>query len=65
VEQAAKQSPSQWQHWWWVCFGGQIVFLPFIWLMTGRWSPRRARQDAREHAENVDRQLAALAALAD
>ena len=65
VEQAAKQSPSQWQHWWWVCFGGQLVFLPFIWLMTGRWSPRRAKKDAREHAENVDRQLAALAALAD
>jgi MFS family permease len=65
VVQAAKQSPSQWQHWWWVCFGGQIVFLPFIWLMTGRWSPRRAKQDAREHAESVDRQLAALAALAD
>ncbi len=65
VEQAAKQSPVQWQHWWWVCFAGQIVFLPFIWLMTGRWSPRRAKQDAREHAENVDRQLAALAALAD
>ena len=65
VEQAAKQSPSQWQHWWWVCFGGQIVFLPFIWLMTGRWSPRRAKRDAHEHAENVDRQLAALAALAD
>ncbi|HWG26525.1 MFS transporter [Actinospica sp.] len=65
VEQAQKQSPIQWQHWWWVCFAGQIVFLPFIWLMTGRWSPRRAKQDAREHAENVDQKLAALAALAD
>jgi MFS family permease len=65
VVQAQKQSPIQWQHWWWICFGGQIVFIPFIWLLTGRWSPKRAKQDAREHAENVDRQLADLAALAD
>jgi hypothetical protein len=33
--------------------------------MTGRWSPRRAKQDAHDHAELVDRQLAALAAQAD
>jgi MFS family permease len=65
VVQAQKQSPIQWQHWWWICFGGQIVFIPFIWMLTGRWSPKRAKQDAREHAENVDRQLADLAALAD
>jgi MFS family permease len=65
VQQAQKQSPMQWQHWWWVCFGGQIVFIPFIWMLTGRWSPKRAKQDAREHAENVDRQLAALAALTE
>jgi MFS transporter, ACS family, D-galactonate transporter len=62
---AQKQSPIQWQHWWWVCFAGQIVFLPCIWLLTGRWSPRKAKQDARVHAESVDQQLAALAALAD
>ena len=65
VQAAQKQSPIQWQHWWWVCFAGQIVFLPSIWLLTGRWSPRRAKQDAREHAESVDRQLAALASVAD
>jgi MFS transporter, ACS family, D-galactonate transporter len=65
VEAAQKQSPIQWQHWWWVCFAGQVVFLPCIWLLTGRWSPRKAKQDAREHAASVDRQLAALAALAD
>lgn len=64
VVQAQKQSPIQWQRWWWVCFGGQVLFIPFIWMLTGRWSPRKARQDAQRHAENVDRQLAALAALA-
>ena len=62
VLQAAKDSPKQWQRWWWVCLGGQILFLPFIFLLTGRWSPRKARQDAKEHAEAVNRELAALLA---
>jgi len=65
VQQAKKQSAAQWQHWWWVCFFGQLVFLPFIWLLTGRWSPAKARQDANKHAEAVQRELAALTALAD
>jgi MFS family permease len=64
VEKAAKDSPIQWQHWWWVCFGGQLLFIPFIWMLKGRWSPRKAREDAQQHADSVDRQLAALASLA-
>jgi MFS family permease len=62
VLQAVKDSPGQWQRWWWVCLGGQILFLPFIFLLTGRWSPRKARQDAQAHAESVNRELAALMA---
>jgi hypothetical protein len=49
VQRAAAVGPGQWRTWWWVCFAGQIVFIPFIWLLTGRWSPRRAREDARIH----------------
>ena len=49
VEKASAVAPGQWRTWWWVCFAGQIVFLPSIWLLTGRWSPRRARDDARIH----------------
>ena len=60
VELAAKNSPSQWQRWWWICFAGQIVFLPFIWLLAGRWSPAKARADAQAHAEVVSRELAGL-----
>jgi MFS transporter, ACS family, D-galactonate transporter len=60
VQLAAKNSPSQWQHWWWICFAGQIVFLPFIWLLAGRWSPAKARADAQAHAEVVSRELASL-----
>jgi MFS transporter, ACS family, D-galactonate transporter len=62
VLQAVKDSPKQWQRWWYVCLGGQILFLPFIFLLVGRWSPRKARQDADEHAEAVNRELAALMA---
>ncbi|HTJ69819.1 MAG TPA: MFS transporter [Actinospica sp.] len=65
VLQAQKDSPVQWQRWWWICFGGQVLFIPFIWMLTGRWSPRKAREDAQRHAESVDRQLATLAALAE
>ncbi|MHA6757490.1 MFS transporter [Streptacidiphilus sp. PAMC 29251] len=64
VQAAAKASPSQWQTWWWICLAGQLVFLPFIWLMTGRWSPRKAREDAQQHEEAVQRELAALSSAA-
>jgi ACS family D-galactonate transporter-like MFS transporter len=60
VADAAEDNPGQWQIWWWVCIAGQIVFLPFVFVMAGRWSPRRARQDEQEHEENVQRELAAL-----
>jgi MFS family permease len=58
VQQAAAQNPRQWQHWWWVCVGGEAVFIPFIFLMTGRWSPRKARDDVAEHERMINDQLA-------
>jgi MFS transporter, ACS family, D-galactonate transporter len=60
VAQAAEDAPHQWQTWWWVCIAGQIIFLPFIFVMAGRWSPRKAREDERAHEEMVQRELAAL-----
>ncbi len=54
------RTPHQWQHWWWICFIAQIVFLPFIFLLTGRWSPKRARRDEEEHEALVERELAEL-----
>jgi ACS family D-galactonate transporter-like MFS transporter len=60
VADAAEDNPGQWQAWWWVCIAGQIVFVPFVFVMAGRWSPRRARQDEEEHEERVQRELAAL-----
>jgi hypothetical protein len=61
VATAAKAAPGQWKNWWfWACAGGEVVFLPLIFLMTGRWNPRRARQDAAEHEAAVQQELAAL-----
>jgi MFS transporter, ACS family, D-galactonate transporter len=58
---AAKQdSPGQWQTWWWVCAVGQLLFIPLALLLTGRWSPRKAREDEREHEQMVQHELALL-----
>ncbi len=60
VQKAAKDNPKQWQSWWWVCFAAQLVFLPFIFVMAGRWSPRKAREDELEHERLVEREMAEL-----
>jgi MFS family permease len=53
-------APREWQHWLWICFGCTAFFIPFVFVMKGRWSPRRARQDAREHEAFVAAELAKL-----
>ena len=60
VISAAAAAPGQWKNWWWVCVGGQVIFIPLILLMAGRWSPRRARQDAEEHERLVQDEMAKL-----
>ncbi|KAA0021606.1 MFS transporter [Antrihabitans cavernicola] len=62
VQQAQKDNPGQWQNWWWACFVGQILFIPFIFIMSGRWSPKKAREDAEAHAAKVRDELAKLEA---
>ncbi|MEU3463484.1 MFS transporter [Streptomyces sp. NPDC006733] len=62
VQKAAEDGPGQWRTWWWVCVGGQVLFLPFIFVMAGRWSPKKAKEDAEAHRLAVDRELAALTA---
>lgn len=62
VARAVEDNPRQWQTWWWVCVAGQVLFLPFVFVLTGRWSPRRAKQDELEHEQRVQAELAALEA---
>ena len=57
---AAAAAPGEWKNWWWICVGGEVVFIPLIFLMTGRWSPRRAREDAEAHERLVQDEMAKL-----
>jgi MFS family permease len=60
VAKAAAAASGQWRNWWWVCVGGEVVFIPLIFLMAGRWDPRSARRDAAAHERRVQEELAAL-----
>jgi len=60
VKQAQSDAPKQWQQWWWICFIGQLVFLPLVFVMAGRWSPRKAREDALAHQQAVEKEMATL-----
>ncbi|MGZ4666584.1 MAG: hypothetical protein ACXV5Q_16495 [Frankiaceae bacterium] len=60
VQQAQQDVPGQWQTWWWVCVGCQIAFIPFVFVMAGRWSPRKAREDAELHDQLVAPEIAKL-----
>ena len=62
VEQAAADNPAQWQRWWWICLIGQLLFLPCVLILTGRWSPRKAREDERQHERLVQAELDLLQA---
>jgi ACS family D-galactonate transporter-like MFS transporter len=60
VQKAAKDSPKQWQKYYWIAVGGEVVFIPLIFLMAGFWSPRRAREHEQEHEAMVEAELAKL-----
>lgn len=62
VRNASLKNPGEWQTWWWICLTGQIVFVPFIFVMAGRWRPRQAAQDLAEHDQLVARELASMRA---
>jgi len=54
------KSPKQWQHWFWVCMIGMVLFVPTIWLNRGRWSPAKAREDEEKHDSDVEAELKQL-----
>ena len=60
VQQATKDAPDQFETWWWVCLGCEVLFIPFVFVMAGRWSPKKAREDAEAHERRVQAQLAEL-----
>ena len=62
VTKAAADSPKQWQTYFWVAVGGEVLFIPFIFVMAGFWDPRKARKQEHEHEQWVEAELAKLRA---
>jgi MFS transporter, ACS family, D-galactonate transporter len=62
ASKAAEESPKQWRNYFWIAVGGEVVFIPLIFLLAGFWSPKRARQEEQEHEAMVERELAKLRA---
>jgi ACS family D-galactonate transporter-like MFS transporter len=60
VAEAAADSPKQWQTYFFVGVGGEVVFIPLILLMAGFWDPRTARRAEEEHEARIAQELAAL-----
>ena len=60
VQNAAATTAGQWKTWYWICFGGIIVFLLSIPLLRGRWRTRDAKRDEEEHEAMVAAELAKL-----
>ncbi|MCK4176794.1 MFS transporter [Aciditerrimonas ferrireducens] len=62
VTQARARAPGQWRTWWWICAGGQLVFIPTVLLLRGRWRPSAARRDQQAWEAQVAAELARLRA---
>jgi MFS family permease len=60
VQAAQNNAASEWQHWFWICFAGQAAFLPLILVLSGRWSPIKAKKDEEEYELRVDAEMEAL-----
>ena len=60
VQKAVDDAPGQWRKYFWMAVVGELLFIPFIFLMAGFWDPRKARKHAAEHDRRVAAELAAL-----
>ena len=60
VQTAAATTAGQWKTWYWICFGGIIVFLLSIPLLRGRWRTRDAKRDEEAHEAMVADEMAKL-----
>lgn len=60
VQAAARESPKQWRNYFWFAIGGQIVFVPLIFMLAGFWSPQAARRSEEEHEAFLQAELAKL-----
>ncbi len=59
---ARKVAPKEWQTWWYVCVAGEILFLPTIFLLVGRWRRSSAIRDEEAHDRMITTEFEELAA---
>ncbi|MFI6602511.1 hypothetical protein ACIBHX_40190 [Nonomuraea sp. NPDC050536] len=57
IKAAAAIAPGQWQTWFWICVVAQIIFIPLMLPLAGRWSPKAARAEIEAHDRAVERLL--------
>ncbi len=58
---AKNAAPGQWQRWWWVDAGGEMVFLfVVVFSIRGRWRPSQARRDIEAYEKRVQAELSAM-----
>jgi len=62
VLDARAAGPKEWQRWWYVCVVGEILFLPTIFLLVGRWRRSSALRDEQEHDDRVTAEFEELSA---
>ena len=36
-------TPEGWPSWWKICMLGAVIFIPFIFMMSGYWTTAKAR----------------------
>jgi hypothetical protein len=57
---ARAAAPKQWQRWWLVCVVGELLFLPTIFLLVGRWRRSTALADQEAHDRRVTEEFEEL-----
>ncbi|MFC4592093.1 MFS transporter [Sphaerisporangium corydalis] len=57
IKSAAAAAPGQWQTWFWICVIAQVLFVPLMLPLAGRWSPKAARAEVEAHDRDVERLL--------
>jgi hypothetical protein len=60
VLDARAAAPKEWQRWWLICVVGELLFIPTIFLLVGRWRRSSAIRDQEEHDRVVNEEFEEL-----
>jgi len=55
IKSAAAAAPGQWQTWFWICVVAEILFIPMMLPLVGRWSPKAAKAEIESHERELAR----------